>query len=165
MPPAARLLALFMLFGLSAWSVVAWVHVVPALDRRSKRDALLIAVLPHMFRTIGAMAMFPGLSTVPEEWALPLAWGDGITSVLAMLSMVALKKSWLHATKLVWVFNVFGLLDMLHNGYNSVRLQVAPNMGPIAYVVGFGVPGMLVFHILVFRTLLRRETTTPTASA
>jgi hypothetical protein len=162
MPPAARLLALFMLFSVCAWSVVAWVHVVPAIDRRSKREALLIVVMPHMFRTIGAMAMFPGLSSVPEEWALPLAWGDGTTAMLAMLSMVALKRSWAHATKLVWVFNLFGLLDMLHNGYGAAHLEVAPQMGPIAYVVGFGVPGMLVLHILVFRTLLRREV--PTAA-
>jgi hypothetical protein len=157
MPPSARLLALFMLLGLCAWAIVAWVHVAPALDRRTKREALLIAVTPQMFRTIGAMALFPGISAVPREWAVPLAWGDGATAVLAMLSMIALHKSWPHATKLVWVGAVFGLLDMLHNAYNSVALQVAPHMGPIAYVVAFGVPGMLTFHVLAFRTLLRRE--------
>jgi hypothetical protein len=160
MPPAARLLAIVMLLSVCAWSVVAWVHVVPAIDRKSKREALLIVVMPHMFRTVGAMAMFPGLSTVPAEWAVPLAWGDGVTAVLAMLSMIALKKSWAHATKLVWVFNLFGLIDMLHNGYGAAHLVVAPHMGPIAYVVGFGVPGMLVFHLLVFRALLRREVPT-----
>jgi hypothetical protein len=155
MPPSARLLALFMLLSICAWSIIAWVHIVPWIDKKTKREALLVVVLPHMFRTIGAMALFPGLSTVPEAWAVPLAWGDGTTAVLAMLSMIALKKSWVHATKLVWVFNVFGLLDMLHNAYNSVVLEVAPHMGPIAYVVGFGVPGMMMFHILVFRTLIR----------
>src|SRR5688572_16063495 len=112
MPPSARLLALFMLMSICAWSIIAWVHIVPWLDRRSRREALLVAVMTPMFRTIGAMALFPGLSTVPAEWAVPLAWGDGITAILAMSSMVALKKDWAHATKLVWVFNVFGLLDM-----------------------------------------------------
>jgi hypothetical protein len=86
---------------------------------------------------------------------VPLAWGDGITAALAMLSMIAVFRSWVHATKVVWVFNVFGLLDMLHNGYKAALLHVAPQMGIIAYVVGFGVPGMFVFHLLVFRTLLR----------
>ena len=106
------------------------------------------------------MALFPGLGSVPEAWARPLAFGDGITALLAMGSMVALKLSWSHATKLVWLFNVFGLLDMLHNGYNSVALTVAPALGPIGYVVGFGVPGMFVFHLLVFRTLLRGRSPT-----
>lgn len=162
MPASAKLLALFMAMSLIAWGIIAWVHIVPWLDRRSKREALLIAVMPHMFRTIGAMAMFPGIGNPPRAWSLPLAWGDGITAVLAMLSMIALHKSWRHATKLVWVFNVFGLLDLLHNAYNAAALQVAPQLGVIGYVVGFGVPGMLVFHVLVFRTLLRgRESAEP----
>jgi hypothetical protein len=108
-----------------------------------------------MAMSLGAMALFPGIGNPPREWSLPLAWGDGTTAVLAMLSMVALHKSWRHATKLVWVFNVFGLCDMLHNAYKSVVLVVAPELGPIGYVVGFGVPFMFVFHVLVFRTLLR----------
>lgn len=144
-----------MAMSLVAWGIIAWIHLVPMLDKRSKRDALLIVVMPHMFRTVGAMAMYPGIGDPPREWSLPLAWGDGITALLAMLSMVALGKSWRHATKLVWVFNVFGLVDMLHNAYNSVALGVAPRLGVIAYVVGFGVPAMLVFHLLVFRYLLR----------
>ncbi len=158
MPPSAGLLPLLMVMSLCAWGIVAWVHIVPWLDRRTRREALLVAVTPQMFRTIGAMALLPGLSTVPRAWALPLAWGDGATAVLAMLSMIALHKSWRHATKLVWIGAVFGVLDMLHNAYNSVALQVAPHLGPIAYVVAVGVPGMLVFHILAFRALLRPDT-------
>lgn len=157
MPPSAQLLALLMAMSLVAWGIVAWVHVMPWLDRHTKREALLVVVTPHMFRAIGAMAMFPGIGDPPREWGLPLAWGDGLTAVLAMLSMVALQLSWLHAMKLVWTFNVFGLLDMLHNGYSAVAFQVAPHLGPIGYVVGFGVPGMFVFHLLVFRTLLRHR--------
>jgi hypothetical protein len=157
MPPAAKLLAFFMAMSLCAWGIIAKVHIVPLVDKRSKREALLVVVMPHMFRTIGAMAMFPGIAELPDAWKVPLAWGDGITAVLAMLSMIALHKSWAHATKLVWVFNVFGILDLLHNGYNAAALQVAPQLGVIGYVVGFGVPGMLMFHILVFRTLLRQD--------
>jgi hypothetical protein len=147
-----------MLMSLGAWTIIAVVHLIPWADRRSTRDALLVLVMPQMFRTIGAMALFPGIGDPPPEWGTPLAWGDGATAVLAMLSMIALHKRWAHATKLVWFGAVFGLLDMLHNAFNSVALQVAPRLGPIAYVVGFGVPGMLMFHVLVFRTLLRRRT-------
>lgn len=156
MPPAAKLLVLFMAMSLVAWAIIAWVHLLPWLDRRPRREALLVVVMPHMFRHVGAMAMFPGIADVPEAWALPLAWGDGITAMLAALSMVALQTSFRHATKVVWVFNVFGTLDLLHNAYNAVVLQVAPRMGVIGFVVGFGVPMMLMFHVLVFRTLLRK---------
>jgi hypothetical protein len=74
-----------------------------------------------------------------------------------MTSMILLHRGFRHANKVVWVFNVFGTLDLLHNGYNAARLEVAPRLGVIGYVVGFGVPMMLMFHVLVFRTLLRRE--------
>ena len=103
------------------------------------------------------MVLLPGIASLPEEWTVPLAVGDGITAVLAALSMIALHRSWRHATKLVWVFNAFGLLDLLHNAYGAAALKIAPQLGVVAYVVAFGVPLMLVAHVLVFRTLLRRE--------
>lgn len=157
MPPEARLLALLMAMSLVSWTIIVWVHLLPWLDRQPRREALLVAVTPHLFRHVGALAVFPGIGDVPREWSVPLAWGDGITTVLAALTMIALYRSWRHAIALAWVFNVFGLLDLLHNGYGAAHLQLAPRMGPIAYVVGFGVPGMLLFHILVFRILLRRS--------
>ncbi len=161
MPPSAKLLAAFMATSLVAWSIIARVHLVPWLDRRAQRDALLVVVAPHMFRHVGAMAMFPGIGDTPIEWALPLAVGDAITAALAIVSMLALHRGFRHATKVVWVFNVFGTLDLLHNGVNAARLQVAPQMGVIGYVVGFGVPMMLMFHVLVFRTLLRKSVAAP----
>ena len=142
--------------SLLAWTILAWVHIVPWLSKRSKREALLFAVIPHMFRHIGAMAIFPGVADVPREWSIPLAYGDGITALLAMFSMIALKRSSPHATKVVWVFNVFGFLDLLHNARNAIVFQVAPRLGVIAYVVGFVVPLMLVCHVLIFWILQRK---------
>lgn len=80
--------------SLLAWGLIAWVHVLPQLARRTKAEALLIIVAPEMFRHVGAMAIFPGIADVPREWALPLAWGDCITALLAALSMIALKLGW-----------------------------------------------------------------------
>lgn len=157
MPPAARLLVLFMVMSLCAWAIIARVHLLPWLDAQPKRRALMVLLTPQMFRTIGAMALFPGIGDPPVEWATPLAWGDGATAVLAMLSILALHADWKHATKLVLFGALFGLADMLHNAFNSIVLVVAPRLGPIGYVVGFGVPMMLVFHILVFRALLSGE--------
>jgi hypothetical protein len=155
-PPSAQLLALLMAMSLVSWTIVVRVHLLPWLDRQSRRDALLVAVTPHLFRHVGALAVFPGIGDVPSEWSVPLAWGDGITTVLAALTMIALHRSWRYAIALAWVFNVFGLLDLLHNGWGAARLQLAARMGPIAYVVAYGVPLMLLFHLLVFRILLRR---------
>ncbi len=149
------LLPVFMAMSLIAWVVIARVHVVPLVARWSRRDALLLLVTPHMFRHVGAMAVLPGITAAPIAWTVPLAWGDGITAVLAVLTMVALHRAWHRAFALAWVFNVFGLLDMLHNGFNAATLRVGPDLGVVAYVVALLVPGMLVCHLLVFRTLLR----------
>jgi len=156
MPPSARLLAVLMALSLVAWTIVAVVHVAPWLGRRSRRDALLVVVTPHLFRHVGALALFPGIGAAPAAWSVPLAWGDGITAVLAALTMVALHRSWAFAIPLAWVCNVFGTLDLLHNAENAVALVVAPTLGPIAFVVAFVVPAMLVSHVLVFRVLVRR---------
>ncbi len=157
MPPSARLLALLMLMSLVAWTIVTIVHVVPWLARQSQREALLVVVTPHLFRHIGALALFPGIGSAPAEWSVPLAWGDGITAVLAALTMIALHRTWAFALPLAWVFNVFGILDLLHNAVGAAVHVVAPTLGPAAYVVAFAVPGMLVCHVLVFRVLLRRS--------
>jgi hypothetical protein len=155
MPPAVILLGALMTMSLAAWGIIAWVHLVRWLDRRSKHEALLVVVTPHLFRHVGAMAVFPGVTPVSPAWSVPLAWGDGATAVLAALTMVALHRGWRHAIPLAWVFNVFGLLDMLHNGVNAMMLQVAPQLGIAAFVVAFAVPGMFICHVLAFRALLR----------
>ena len=153
--PSALLLAGLAAMSLLAWSIIARVHLLPWLEGRSQRAALAVVVTPHMFRHVGAMALLPGIGDVPAAWSVPLAWGDGITAALAAVAMIALHRAWRHAIAVVWVFNVFGLLDMLHNGYNAATLGIAPRLGVIAFVVAFVVPGMLVAHILVFRLLLR----------
>src|ERR1700704_2109021 len=137
MPATAKLFPLLVAMSLVAWAILSWAHLLPWLARRNKRDALLVVVMPHMFRHVGAMALLPGIADVPLEWSVPLAWGDCITAMLAMVSMIALKRSWRHANLVVLVFNMFGILDLLHNGYNAATLQIAPRLGPIAYVVAF----------------------------
>lgn len=155
MPPAFRLLALLISMSLLAWTIVAIVHLAPWLARRTRREALLVVVTPHLFRHVGALALFPGIGATPLAWSVPLAWGDGCTALLAACTMTALHRSWRFAIPLAWVFNVFGTLDLLHNAVNAAALGVAPTLGVIAFVVAMGVPGMFVFHMLVFRTLLR----------
>ena len=168
MPASAQLLALLAAMSLLAWGIVARVHLLPWLDRRAPRDALLVVVAPHMFRHVGAMALLPGIGDAPAAWSVPLAWGDGATALLAALAMIALHRSWRAAVALTWLFNVVGILDMLHNGHRAAILQVAPRLGVVAYVVAFVVPGMLVCHLLVFRALLRGNgtgTLRPTGAA
>jgi hypothetical protein len=154
MPRHAIIPLLFLLTSaaFTTWSIV---HVIPRIRGLSRRDALLWLVMPHTMRHIGAMALYPGLTDLPDAWTIPLAIGDAATSLLAMASMLALHARARFAIGLTWVFNVFGLADLLHNAYGAAAMELGPRLGVIAYVVAFGVPVMLGFHVLVFFALLR----------
>ncbi len=157
MPPAVRLLAGLAALSLVAWMIVAVVHVVPWLLRQSRRDALLVVLAPQLFRHVGALALFPGIGAAPLEWSVPLALGDVATALLAAAAMVALHRGWRAAMPLAWVVTIFGTIDLLHNVGNAMHLGVAPVLGPIAFVAGMVVPGMLVCHVLAMRVLLRSD--------
>ena len=154
MPPAAELLAVLVATSLVAWTIVTVVHVLPWLAGRTRHDALLVVVAPQMFRHVGALALFPGIGAPPLEWSLPLALGDVATALLAIITMIALHRRWRAAVPLAWVTTIFGTVDLLHNVANAMHLGVAPVLGPIAFVAGVVVPGMLVCHVLALRILL-----------
>jgi hypothetical protein len=61
-----------------------------------------------MFLTRGAT--YPGL---PLHLAYPAAFGDLLTAVLAFVSIFLVLRNSIYARTLVWVFNVFGTLDLL----------------------------------------------------
>lgn len=155
MPPAARLLAALAAMSFVAWTLVAIVHAVPWLDRRSRREALLVVITPQTFRHVGALALFPGIGEAPFAWSVPLALGDAATAMLAAAAMLALHREWRAAIPLTWVATVFGTMDLLHNVANAMHLGVAPSLGPIAFIATMLVPGMLVCHLLALRALLR----------
>ena len=113
-------------------------------------------VVTPSFRHIGALALFPGIGSAPAggRAARVGRWDHGGPGGA---TMIALHRTWAFAIPLAWVFNVFGILDLLHNAVGAAVHVVAPTLGPAAYVVAFAVPGMLVCHVLVFRVLLRRS--------
>ena len=89
--------------------------------------------------------------------ALQTAVGDTLTALLAWAALIALRAGWSRALLMVWIFNLVGLSDMLHNLFNGVRLQVAPHLGSAWFGIAFVVPMMLVIHLLIFAFLLRHR--------
>jgi hypothetical protein len=93
--------------------------------------------------------------TFPAEMAWQTAIGDTLTALLAWAALIALRTGWSRALLLVWVFNLVGFGDMLHNLFNGIRLEVASHLGSAWFGIAFVVPMMLVIHLLVFFFLLR----------
>jgi len=160
--PTALIWGVSVAFGVLAWSVFAAQYIWPAISKRKRGDALRPILVLHSFRYIGLAVLIPGVvsSELPATaFARGLAYGDLASATLALIALAALRTEW--SGPLVWIFNIFGTADLLNAFYQGSRISIALNPGVLgaAYFLPiFGVPLLLVTHVLVFRLLMRRET-------
>ena len=141
--------------SLVVWGMIAKWLLAPWLAKMPSHDALFWLTLPHAFRHIGMVFLVPGVvaQPLPAAFAMPAAYGDLVTGVLALLALVALRTGWVGALALVWLFNIVGTVDLL----NALRhVNVAPAFGAAWYIPTFLVPLLLVTHFMIFVRLLRR---------
>ncbi|HEX4946929.1 MAG TPA: hypothetical protein VFZ34_09705 [Blastocatellia bacterium] len=144
---------------LLAWSVIARLFIVPALQNWTLEDALAVWIAPHLFRVLGVGLLVPNLAPgLPVEFAATTAIGDSLTAVLALGSLVALRQRWSKARTLVWGFNLIGSLDLTAAMIHAAWIQAATYLHAQWYVPALVVPLMIVAHVMVFRTLLRQRT-------
>lgn len=157
------------LFGLSilmsfmASIIAARLYVWPRLKKMNRNDALVPLVAPHMFlRTIGLGFLVSGVvaSSLPASFAVPAAYGDLIAGLLAMIATLALAQRVSWAIGVVWVFNLWGGLDLLNAFYQgAVRAGIDPGaFGTTFYIPTFVVPPLLVSHTLILLLSLRPQT-------
>jgi hypothetical protein len=151
---------LSVLLGLLGFSLIAKWYVVPALDSRPRDVALLPLILLHVFRYLGAWFLISGVvsSGLPPAFAIPAAYGDLITVILALFGALALRSKWSIAGAAVWLFNVFGALDLLNALLQGLlHIQHPGQLGATFIIPIFYVPALLVSHFLIFRLLLKRS--------
>src|SRR5215510_6152145 len=115
------------LFGLSilmsflAFANVTRVYIWPRLRVMQRNDALMPLLIPHTFRFVGLSFLIPGVvsPSLSPGFAIPAAYGDLVAALLAGVTTFALvaRASW--AILIVWVFNVWGAVDLLHAIYQG----------------------------------------------
>lgn len=162
MPPGFNLPFVLSVAGaLLASAAVASVYVWPLVRAMPRYDALRLLAAFHAFRFLGMNFMVAGFVS-PElspDFASEVGWGDLIAATLALISMAALSWRWSIAIPIVWVFNVWGTLDLLNAYYMGVtKIQNPGLFGAGIYVPALYVPLLLVSHVLVFMILLRAGT-------
>jgi len=144
-------------FGLIVWTIVAVKYMWPYLRDRTRAEALRPLLVLHGFRFVGLSFMVPGVVApdLSPAFAVPAAYGDTVAAILALLALWALPGRL--GILLAWVFNIWGMADLLFAFYqgNQVGMQ-AGQLGAAYYIVTFVVPLLLVTHILMFRILRRR---------
>jgi hypothetical protein len=139
--------------------VAATLFVWPALRTLPVREALLWLVVPHMFlRFIGLSFLVPGVvsPSLPKAWAVPAAYGDVAAGILAIIAAVGLSHLAGWAIAAVWIFNIWGAVDLLYALYVGLaKVNLDPgSLGAGYYLVTTIVPMLMVSHVLVFMLLL-----------
>ena len=153
---ARAILGLQFVLSLVLWGLIAKWWLAPWLEKMSQHQALLYLTLPHAFRYMGMVFLVPGVvaQPLPETFATAAGYGDLITGLLALLTLIALRTGWAQALALVWLFNIVGTLDLV----NAVRQQnVVPDLGAAWYIPTLFVPLLLVTHMMIFARLFRRR--------
>ncbi len=150
------------LFGISvvlsfvAWGLVTARYLWPRLRARSRSEALRPLLILHAFRFVGLIFLIPGVVSpeLPVAFARPAAYGDLVAALLALVALSALHTA--AGVTLVWVFNLWGTLDLLYAFYQGlVGVGVDPGLLGAAYIIPtLVVPLLLITHGLVFRLLI-----------
>src|SRR5579863_6856584 len=127
--PSVVLFGITVALGLTAWGVVAWHYIWPALRERPSPESLKPVLLLHAFRFLGLAFVVPGVVS-PElaaTFAQPVAYGDLLTAILALLALATLGTY--TGTVLTWVFNTFGTVDLLFAFYLGSRISLPDTPG------------------------------------
>ena len=153
------------LFGLSvamsfiAWGIAAWLFLWPWLRSKPRDDALLPLVVLHTFRFVGLSFLVPGVvsPSLSPGFAAPAAYGDLAAAILAIAATFSLRYRAIWAIPLVWIFNLWGTVDLLNAFYQGqFGVGIGPgSLGAAFFIPTVIVPLLLVTHVLIFRLLLR----------
>ena len=156
-----------LIFGISVLmsfvssAVAAALYVWPKLRTAERSRALASLVVPHMFlRFIGLSFLIPGVvsPSLPAAFAIPAAYGDFVAGILAIIATVAIGRHLSAARAAVWLFNVWGAVDLLFAFYQGRYVQIDPGaLGATFLLVTAVVPPLLVTHVLIFGLLVRHE--------
>lgn len=158
--PVIALFGLSILMSFVAYGLFARLYLWPWLQRLSRNDALIALTAPHAFRFIGLSFMVPGVvsPSLQSGFAAPAAYGDLIAAILAVVAVLALRARASWSLAMVWIFNVWGTLDLLDAFYQArIGVGIDPaHLGAAFYIPTVLVPLLLILHGLIFWLLLRR---------
>ncbi len=128
--------------------------MAPWLADKPTDKALIPLIIPHTLRQLGLTFLVSGVvaEPLPSFFANTAAYGDLVSGLLAILSLIVLRARWGFGLALVWLFNIVGTVDLL----NALRqAEAVPYLGGTWYIPTFFVPILLVTHGLIFIRLFQ----------
>jgi hypothetical protein len=158
--PFPVLFGISAMFGLAVWGAVAGLYIWPALRGRPGPESLKPILLLHAFRFLGLAFLLPGVVSpeLPAAFAQPVAYGDFIIAILALLALASLGTR--AGTMVTWAFNTVGTADLFFAFYQGGRTSLPDNPGLLGagyFILAAYVPLLFITHGLAFRILLRTK--------
>ena len=152
-----RILPLNLVGNTAIFYVAARLYLLPLIPRVRPQQILIPILLLHSTRHLGMMflsrgATFPGM---PLQFAYPAAFGDLLTAIIAFVAIPFVLRNSVFAKPIVWLFNIFGALDLVLAITLATIYDAPVAMGPVYWIPAFWVPLLLVTHYVTF-ILLRR---------
>jgi hypothetical protein len=154
-----RVLPLNLVANTAIFYLAARLYLLPLIPRLRPQQILVPILLLHSTRHLGMMfltrgATYPGL---PPEFAYPAAFGDLITAIIALIAIPFVLHRSVFARPIVWIFNVFGTVDLLVAITTATVYNAPVAMGPAYWIPAFWVPLLLVTHYVTFVILRSRR--------
>ena len=148
-----------MALGYLVWALCIATYVWPRLRAMDRVEVHRAIATFNSFRFFGLAFLLPGFvgPNLPQGFAIPVAYGDLFTALLAILALLTVRVRSLF-WPLVWVFNLAGLADLVIATARAVSVNVPSVAGQLgaAYAIPMlYVPALFWTHILAFRLLLR----------
>lgn len=119
----------------------------------------------HIFRLIGVFFIILAYyETLPTFFALIAGFGDMISAVASIFVARAIKNNYIHAHKLTFWWNTFGLVDILFTAISAIVLtKISIDTGsmgidtlgrfPLCFIPAFAPPTIIFLHICVYKKL------------
>lgn len=153
------LFGLSVVLGLMAWAAVCVTYVWPWVSQKPFAEAARPLIMLHLFRFVGASFLIPGVAgaALSSDFAVPSAYGDLFAVVLAWVALATLRRS--GGVVSLWVFNVWGTLDLLFAFYKgTVGGDFQPSaFGATFYIPTLYVPLLFCSHFMLFALLLKQS--------
>lgn len=152
------LFVISVLTSLIAWNKIAKKYFWPWFQEMDLRKTVQPILILHSFRFAGLSFLVPGVvhAGLNPIWAVPAAFGDFTAAILAIAALSLINSA--SFKPLLWIFNIWGLADLLLAFIDGPRYGIIPFLGASYYIVILYVPLLLLTHLRIFKLLLKSQT-------
>ncbi|SRR6266700_8165860 len=144
---------------LIVFALVSKWYIAPRLATKDLYDALIPLLFIHALRFLPVTLLVKGQvsSEIPQYVSNEIAYGDLVSSILAIVSILFLKFRISGAIATAWIFNIFGALDII----NAFRVGIGAKLydyplGFNWYILNFYTPLLIVSHFMIFSMLIKK---------